>query len=521
VTALPKPLEAAVWTEDRFRALIERSWDAIALFSEDFRIVYGSPSTRHVLGYELSEFVGRSLLELIHPDDREFVESRLREAVCRPQAGIDVRARVLHGDGSWRFVEAVFTNLLADPSVGAIVSNYHDITGHQQTEQQFFQAQKMDAVGRLAGGVAHDFNNLLAIILGFVELAARNRDDGRLLEERLDQIRRAAQKAASLTRQLLAFSRQQVLQPRTLNLNSVVAEMDKMLRRVIGEDIRLLTVTDERLGHVRVDPGQFEQVLMNLVVNARDAMPTGGELTIETANVDLDDQYAAQHVGARPGRYVMLAVSDAGVGMDAETRARIFEPFFTTKEQGKGTGLGLATVYGIVKQSGGYIWVYSEPNLGTTFKIYLPRVDARAAEAGAGVDRGGPLPRGSETILLVEDEEGVREVTAEILSDLGYKVLTFASGAQAVKAAARYQGAIGVLLTDVVMPDMSGQQLWNELRAGRPETRVLFMSGYADEAIGQRGLLPPETSFLQKPFTTTALAHKLRELLGGEHSLPS
>ena len=387
----------------------------------------------------------------------------------------------------------------------------HDVTETRQLQAQLLQAQKMEAVGRLAGGIAHDFNNLLSIILGFADLCLRRLDQPEVLRERLTQIGNAGRKAATLTRQLLAFSRKQILQPRVLDLNAVVAELEKMLRRVIGEDVQLVTVTDEHLGRVKIDPAQLEQVLMNLVVNARDAMPHGGRLTIETANVDLDDRYPSRFE-VRPGRYAMLAVSDTGVGMDPATLVRIFEPFFTTKSPDKGTGLGLATVHGIVRQSEGYVWVYSEPEHGTTFKIYLPRVEEGLdpqMDAAAG-ER--PAARGGETVLVVEDEDVLRQVVEETLTELGYRVVS-ASGPAAALAVLERTPAVHALLTDVVMPGMSGPELWQRVRTTHPGARVLFMSGYADEAMGYHGMLPPGAPFLQKPFTVESLARTIRGLL--------
>jgi signal transduction histidine kinase len=387
-----------------------------------------------------------------------------------------------------------------------------DVTEKRSLEAQLFQSQKMESMGRLAGGVAHDFNNLLGVISGYGELLhKRVRGDPRL-RRYAEDIVKAAQRAAGLTGQLLAFSRRQVLQPKVLDLNSVVGETETMLRRVIGEDVQLVTVFDDRLGAVKADPGQMEQVLMNLAVNARDAMPKGGRLTIETGNVQLDRTYAQQHPGVAPGRYVMLAVSDTGHGIAPEVKARIFEPFFTTKEPGRGTGLGLATVHGIVKQSDGHVWVYSEPGHGTTFKIYLPAADEVAAEDAA--DAVEPeLPRGSETVLLVEDEGSLRELVRECLEALGYTILEARHGAEALTVCEGHADDIHVLMTDVVMPGMSGRELGERLRALRPELRVLYMSGYTDDAVVLHGVLAEKMAFLQKPFTEQALARKLREVL--------
>jgi two-component system, cell cycle sensor histidine kinase and response regulator CckA len=381
----------------------------------------------------------------------------------------------------------------------------------RQSEDHLRQSQKMEAVGRLAGGVAHDFNNLMTIVMGRSELLMTGLQEADPLRRNADEIKRTAERAVALTQQLLAFSRKQVLMPKVLDLNVVVANMDRMLRRLIGEDIDLVTVLGPALERVRADPGQLEQVIMNLAINARDAMPSGGKLTIETANVHLDLAYARKHAAVAPGPYVMLSVSDNGTGMDADTQSHIFEPFFTTKDQGKGTGLGLATVYGIVKQSGGYIWVYSEPGWGTTFKIYLPRI-GDAAESPEPV-HPATQPRGSETILLVEDEDGVRELTREILAMNGYTVIAARHGAEALEVCQQYSGEIALILTDVVMPQMSGHALMERIKPVRPSLKVLYMSGYTDKAVVRHGMLAGDVAFLQKPFTPDTLARKVREAL--------
>ena len=386
-----------------------------------------------------------------------------------------------------------------------------DVTERKRLEEQLRQAQKMEAVGRLAGGVAHDFNNVLTAIFGYAELVAEEFPKDSPARQDIEEIRKASHRAAALTRQLLAFSRQQVLEPIVLCLNDLVEDVDKMLQRLIGEDVALSLTLAPGLGNARVDPGQFHQVLMNLVVNARDAMPTGGKLLIETANADLTEQYAEVHQPVSPGRYVMLAVSDTGIGMDRETKAKIFEPFFTTKEKGRGTGLGLSTVYGIVKQSGGYIWVYSEPGRGTTFKIYLPQVDAPAKPLAPPAEARGVA--GTETILLAEDDEILRPLAKGLLEKLGYRVLDAESAEQALALARHHAGVIHLLVADVVMPGASGRELARRLAESRPDTRVLYMSGYTDDAIVQHGMLEPGLHFLQKPFTPAALARKLREVL--------
>jgi signal transduction histidine kinase len=382
----------------------------------------------------------------------------------------------------------------------------------RNTENQLVQSQKLEAVGRLAGGISHDFNNLLTVILGYTDISKRTLKEGDPLLRNLEEIGKASERAASLTRQLLAFSRKQVMQPKVFDLNTVVSDLKKMLRRMIGEDIELRVISEADLGNIKADPVQLEQVIMNLVVNARDAMPRGGKLSIETSNVYLDESYAREHVSVDPGEYVMLAISDTGCGMNEETRQRIFEPFFTTKESGKGTGLGLSMVYGIVKQSGGNIWVYSEEGRGTTFKIYFPRVTAEAEEYRRVGDTF-EMPKGTETILLVEDAALVRTLARQVLETAGYKVLEAASAEAALTICEPNGTRIDLLLTDVVMPGMSGNDMSKILLARQPDMPVLYMSGYTDEAIVQHGVLEAGINFLQKPFSPGALALKVREVL--------
>lgn len=378
-------------------------------------------------------------------------------------------------------------------------------------EEQLRLAQRMESIGRLAGGIAHDFNNLLGVIIGYSEIALLDLPGDDPLRETLQEIKKAGGRAAELTHQLLAFSRQQVIEPKVFDLNAAISDLNRMLQRMIGEDIRLSMSLAGELGRIKADRGQIEQVIMNLVVNARDAMPSGGRLTIETANVDLDDAYAREHFPVVPGRYVLLAISDTGLGMDAETQKHIFEPFFTTKELGKGTGLGLSTVYGIVKQSGGYIWVYSEINKGTTFKVYLPRVE-EAAEAVVKTQAERPL-EGNETILLVEDADGIRRLTQQCLESKGYTILAVGDAPEALRLAKEYASPIHLLLTDVVLPSLGGPEMAKQLTSERPEIRVLYMSGYTDDAIVHHGVLEPGIAFLQKPFSVDDLWNKVRAVL--------
>jgi PAS domain S-box-containing protein len=502
-------------SERRFRALVEESWDAVALFAADGTILYGSPATTRLLGYDLAEFVGRNAMELIHPDDQPPIVTALKEVSAAPRARMGVAARVRHRNGSWRYLEGVFTNLLDDPSVGAIVNNYRDVTERRLLQEQVLQAQKMEAVGRLAGGVAHDFNNILTAIGGYTDLLLADLPPNDPSRRDVEEIYQAAQRAAALTQQLLAFSRRQVMQPKVVDINALVTDIEKMLRRLIGEDILFATVLHPRLGNVRADPGQIEQVLVNLAVNARDAMPSGGRLTIETRNVELDESYTTDHPSVRPGRYVLLTVTDTGIGMTEETKSHIFEPFFTTKTRGKGTGLGLATVYGIVQQTGGHIWAYSEPGRGTTMRVYLPRVDAPADPIDHPGDPAPDALRGTETILLVEDEDAVRAVTRQLLERSGYTVLEAADGPAALALVDRAKGTLHVdlLLTDVVMPGMSGRELAEHLLARCPKLRVLYMSGYTDDAVVRHGMLQPGLAYLEKPFRPTKLLMKVRETL--------
>ena len=502
-------------SEERFRVLVENSSDALLLIDAEGRVSYITPSSQRHLGWKPEQMLGRSIFDFIHPEDREMVGVRMDEALQEPGQPITEEVRFLDADGGWRIMEGVAVNRLSDPAVGAIVVNARDITERRKLEEQLHQAQKMEAVGQLAGGVAHDFNNLLTAILGYCNLMLDEIPPDDPLRPDLQEIHSAGERAAALTRQLLAFSRRQMLKPQVVDINALVKQLEQLLRRVISEDVELKTVLAPDLPPVNVDPASLEQILVSLAVNARDAMPAGGRLTIETAMVQLDDTFAVTHVAMTPGEYNLIAVSDSGEGMDAETSARIFEPFFTTKEQGKGIGLGLATVYGMVKQSGGHISVYSEPGHGSVFKIYLPPAALPSAPQPVGRRGATGAIRGWETVLLVEDEDAVRALAREVLRRHGYVVLEARHGFDALRVVERHTNVIHLMITDVVMPFMSGRELAERLSTVRPKMRVLFMSGYTDHGLVHRDLTPG-SAFLQKPFTPEVFARKVRSILDGK-----
>jgi two-component system, cell cycle sensor histidine kinase and response regulator CckA len=467
-------------------------------------------AVRHY-GYSREEFLGMRATDLRPKEEVPEFTRALQGPVGRTRAEVVGVFRHRKKDGTVIAMEVARSPIHLRGRLCWLVSST-DVTEKRRLEEQFLQSQKMESMGRLAGGVAHDFNNLLGVITGYGELLKKGVNGDSRLRRYADEIGKAAERATGLTRQLLAFSRKQVLQPRIFDLNAAVVDTEKMLRRVIGEDLQLVTRLDDGLGQVRVDPGQIDQVLMNLAVNARDAMPRGGRLTIETANVELDAAAARAEPGVPPGRYVRLTVGDTGQGMTPEVRARVFEPFFTTKEPGKGTGLGLATVHGIVTQSDGYIALDTEPGRGTTFRIYLPRVDAPAEDADASAVEA-EVPRGGETLLLVEDETSLREIVRESLESCGYHILSAKDGSEALDICAARGAAIDLMLTDVVMPGMSGRELADRLRVSRPDIAVLYMSGYTDDAVVRHGLLAEDMALVQKPFRAAALARRVREVL--------
>lgn len=509
--------EALRQSEQRFRQVISSISDHIYVteITEDGRYLnlYISPNVENLTGYRAEMFIAdRSFwpANVIHPDDR--ATARIQARQLEGGRDSEMEYRLVRADGKVVWVRDS-GKVYRDGGSRVIYGVVSDITERKQIEEQFRRSQKMEAIGRLAGGIAHDFNNLLTVIIGNCEFILDGLAGDDSLRADVERIKITGDRAASLTRQLLAFSRKQVLQPEVLELNSVVSNMESMLRRLIGEDIELVSRLAPDLGQVKVDPGQIEQVIMNLVINGRDAMPQGGKLAIETANIDWDHGSAYSHVGLKPGPYVMLAVSDSGQGMDEETKAHIFEPFFTTKEQGRGTGLGLAMVHGIVSQSQGHIWVYSEPGHGSVFKIYLPRVEKPALSVSSAPASTRSLV-GSETILLVEDEDKVRELAQRVLTQYGYTVLEASHGAEAMQICERYTGPIDLLVTDVVMPGgMSGLQLAERLQTHRPGTSVLYMSGYIDRAMIYKSGLSPKNTFLEKPFSLTGLVQKVRETL--------
>ena len=514
VTDRNRASESLRVAEERTRYAMQAS--GVGLWDMDYAsgVLTWSETLESQCGLKAGTFDGtfEAFADCIHPDDRKTTLETIGKAL---QTGSDftVQNRAVWPDGTVRWLSGSGSVRLGEHGEPVrAVGIFMDVTERRLLEEQYQQAQKMEAVGRLAGGVAHDFNNLLMVITGYSDILLQGLMPADPRRQDLEQIKKASDAATSLTRQLLAFSRQQVIELRDVVLEDAVEGATKMLQRLIGEDVDLVTSLSPVPVTVRIDPGQLEQIIMNLVVNARDAMPTGGKLTIETAIVELTQQDASAHWPVTPGRFALLAVSDTGVGMDEKTRAKIFEPFFTTKGQGKGTGLGLATVYGIVKQSNGFIWVYSEPGQGATFKVYFPVIESAPATDQLGKTEE-ITPRGVETILLVEDSDGVRDIARRVLERQGYHVLVASSASGALELARGFSGTIHLLLTDVVMPEMSGRVLSETFAQEYPDAKVLFMSGYTDDAVVRHGVLQAETPYLQKPFSPHALAGRVRELL--------
>jgi|WetSurMetagenome_2_1015567.scaffolds.fasta_scaffold06344_3 two-component system, cell cycle sensor histidine kinase and response regulator CckA len=505
--------EALRQSEERFKRLVQNSNDIITLMDEKgFQTSISGPLER-VTGYKPEELTGKNAFELIHPDDVENAKKIFTEALRQPEAVRTFEYRHRHKNGKWISMEAVGSNLLYDPVVKAIVVNSRNISERNRLQEQLQQAMKMEAIGRLAGGIAHDFNNILTVISGNIELARMDINLSDAMTRCLDQMMKASDSAASLTRQLLAFSRRQLIEPKVLNLNDLIRNVRQMLARLIGENIELKIMLFKDIGSVRVDPGQFEQVLVNLAVNGRDAMPDGGKLVIETSNITLDESYCSIHQQAQPGNFVMLCVSDTGHGMSAEVKEHIFEPFFTTKTMGHGTGLGLATIFGVVRQAGGSIEVYSEADMGTTFKIFLPLIEKQAVKLVKEKLSLDKL-KGDETILLVEDEESVRHIARKILNDLGYMTIEACNGEEALILAEKHDGPIHLLMTDIVMPGMNGRELSEKITILYPEIKVLFTSGYTEDVIVHHGVVEAQLNFIGKPYSLQALAAKIREALG-------
>jgi PAS domain S-box-containing protein len=520
ITELKQILNELQTEKQRFQTLSENAPFGMVMIDKDGTFRYMNPKFRELFGYDLNDVPdGRTWFRKAYPNPtyRHDVISTWVNDLDSSNRG-EKRPRIFTvtcKDGTEKIINFIPVQLETSENLMAC----EDITEQRRTEmemaalqEQLRESQKMEAIGRLAGGIAHDFNNLLTVIKGYSQLSLMEVKEGDPLRGNIEEIQKGSQRAADLTHQLLAFSRRQVMEMRVLDLNTLLGDMDKMLRRIIGEDIELVTHLSDDLGSVKTDPGQIEQVVMNLAVNARDAMPSGGKLTIETANVELDETYAHSHLAVKPGRYVVLSMSDTGVGMTPEVRERVFEPFFTTKEMGKGTGLGLSTVYGIVKQSKGNIWVYSELGKGTTFKIYLPRVDEPLEEIRKGVLKD-EFPSGNEMVLVVEDEEEVRKLILKILERQGYRILEASNGDDALLLHERHGSSIDLILVDVVMPGMSGSELAKRLMSLYPKMKVLYMSGYTDNAIVHHGVLEKGVNYIQKPFTMDGLTRKVREVL--------
>ena len=502
---------AARQCEERFHDLFENAKDILFTLDLEGRITSLNKSAEEVMGWSRGEALQRNIKSLVAPEHFGLCGQMMRR-ILNEEPLQHFEISMLRKDGRRALLEASARLIRSNGKKEGVQGVARDVTERRQLENMVRQSQKLEAIGRLSGGLAHDFNNLLCVISGHAEMLSERLDPASTALKSVNQIKKATDSAASLTRQLLAFGRKQVFHPQTLDLNAIVVESEKLLGRLIGEHIEFFTALDPTLGKVLVDPVQIEQVLVNLILNARDAMPQGGKLTIETSNIDLEEENESKRSLIPPGSYVMFAMTDTGCGMDDETQSRIFEPFYTTKELGKGTGLGLATVYGIVKQSGGFIWVYSEHGRGTTFKVYLPRVE-NSVTALRPSDRHVDACKGTETVLLVEDAEPLRALIREFLKLGGYTVLEAENGNEAIRIAGAFGGPIHLLLTDVVMPRMGGQQLAGQLMSIRPATKVLYMSGYPNEGIAHSGILSAGVVLLEKPFTREILTRRVRQVL--------
>jgi two-component system, cell cycle sensor histidine kinase and response regulator CckA len=495
-------------SEHRYRLLFENNPQPMWVYDlESLAFLTVNNTAINSYGYTREEFLGMTLKDIRPPED----VARLLQTTADPVTQLNREGPWRHRKKDGKIIRVEITEhpiLYGDRMASLVMAT--DITERLLMEEHFRQSQRLESVGRLAGGVAHDFNNLLTVINGYTEMLLTGPEVDAYTTEALGEIRKAGTRAAELTQQLLAFSRRQVIQPSVININTVVKDTERMLRRLIGEDVELITRLSPDLGQIQADAGQIQQIIVNLAINSRDAMPLGGSILIETSNVTLDESYRAEHGDVQIGPYIMLALTDTGVGMSAETRARVFEPFFTTKELGKGTGLGLATVYGMVKQGGGWIWVYSEVGLGTTFKVYLPRTDKPVSQTKPGTKTA---LRGTETILVVEDEDEVRKLTLTGLAGFGYTVHGASTGKEALAFCRDFPGTIHLILTDVVMTDMNGREVAKQVALVRPDARILFMSGYTANVIAHQGVLDPDVHYLQKPFTPDSLARKVREVL--------
>jgi len=519
ITARKKASEALRLSEVSFRSVIENAPYGIYRAQASGKLLLANPALQKMLGYESqAELLQLNLASDVYVDPLE--HTRVKELFTHQKEFTDVQVDWKRKDGTP--IKARLTGWFVK-SVAESAAYFEvfaeDVTEKWLLERQLRMAQKMEAVGRLSGGIAHDFNNLLGVIIGYSQVLKRTLPPGTAFLEHAEEIEKAGQRAATLTRQLLAFSRQQVLAPAVLNLNSLISEMEKMLPRLIGEDIEIVIALDPAIGSIKADQGQLEQVVMNLAVNARDAMPDGGKVVITTSNASLDDAWTRLHPGSKVGDYVMLSVADTGTGIDSETLAHIFEPFFTTKERGKGTGLGLATVYGVVKQSGGYVWVETAPGKGAAFQIYLPRIEEPVSvpEVVAPIVEAF---RGAETILLVEDADALRKLTHMLLEQHGYRVLVAENGAAALQLIEQKPERINLLLSDVIMPGLNGRALAERLQLRQPGLKVLYMSGYTDDAIVDHGVLAAGTHLLHKPFSEESLIHKVREVLDADTAVP-